>query len=61
MFKSFINIDSNDSKLIKKNIDLVIKSYPIINPIKDEILIGKGNIRAPVSFPNTSISQIKFV
>jgi len=38
-FKSFINIDSNDSKLIKKNIDLVIKSYPIINPIKDEILI----------------------
>ena len=38
-FKSFINIDSNNSKLVKKNIDLVIKSYPIINPIKDEILI----------------------
>ena len=38
-FKSFINIDSDDSKLIKKNVDLVIKSYPKINETRDKILI----------------------
>ena len=38
-FKSFINIDSNNEKLVKDKIDLVIKSYPNISEFEDEILI----------------------